>query len=90
MMQDFYRDAHATDSKKFTYPVINPDHMASLNELLGPDFSIEEVEERALKALREMGAELRDYPVLNDEQQAQYEQFLGNIKERNKKYVTFD
>ena len=64
--------------------------MASLNELLGPDFSIEEVEERALKALREMGAELRDYPVLNDEQQAKYEQFLGNIKERNKKYVTFD
>ncbi len=64
--------------------------MASLNELLGGDFSIEEVEERALNALRDMGAEMTDYPVLNDNQQAQYEQFLGNIKERNKKYVTFD
>ena len=90
MMQDFYRDAHAKDSVKFTYPVINPDHMASLNELLGADFSIEEVEERALQALRNLGAELTDYPVLNDEQQDQYEQFLGNIKERNRKYVTFD
>lgn len=90
MMQDFYRDAHAEESAKFTYPVINPEHMATLNELLGADFSIEEVEERALNVLRDMGAKMKDYPVLNDEQQAQYEQFLGNIKERNKKYVTFD
>ena len=90
MMQDFYRDARAEESAKFTYPVINPNHMASLNELLNTEFSIQDVEERALNVLRDMGAEITDYPVLNDEQQAQYEQFLGNIKERNKKYVTFD
>ena len=90
MMKDFYRDAHAENSTKFTYPVINPDHMASLNELLGTDLSIEDVEKRALDALRSMGAELEDYSGFDDEQEAQYEQFLRNIKERNKKYVTFD
>lgn len=90
MMKEFYRHAHAGDSTKFTYPVINPDHMASLNELLNADFSIEEVEKRALNALRDSGAVLKDYPVLNEEQNAQYERFIGNMKERNKKYVTFD
>ena len=89
-MKDFYRDAHAEDSEKFSYPVINPDHMASLNELLDADFSIEDVERRALETLQSMGAELEDYPGPDDNQQAMYEQFLGNIKERNKKYVTFD
>ena len=64
--------------------------MASLNELLNADFSIEEVEKRALNALRDSGAVLKDYPVLNEEQNAQYERFIGNMKERNKKYVTFD
>lgn len=90
MMKEFYRHAHAGDSTKFTYPVINPDHMASLNELLNADFSIEEVEKRALNALRDSGAVLKDYPVLNEEQKARYERFIGNMKERNKKYVTFD
>lgn len=89
MMQEFYRHAHADKSTKFTYPRINPHNMASLNEMLNTDFSIEEVENRALNALSAMGANLEDFPVLTDDQREQYERFLENIKERNNKYVNF-
>lgn len=89
MMKDFYRHAHAEDSRKFTYPLINPENMASLNELLDVNFSIEDVEQRALHALRSMGATLEDYPVLTAEQENQYARFLKNIKERNDKYINF-
>lgn len=87
MMGEFYRHAHAAESTKFTYPRINPNKMASLNELLNANYSIEEVEERALKALSSMGANLKDFPVLTDDQTEQYERLLENIKERNNKYV---
>lgn len=89
MMAEFYRHARADESTKFTYPRINPNKMASINELLNADFSIEEVEKRALNALRSMGANLKDFPALTDEQLEQYERFLENIKERNDKYVNF-
>lgn len=90
MMKEFYRDANALLSEKFFYPNINPDKMASLNELLGMDLSIEQVEERTLNALRSMGAELETFPVLDNEQALQYAQFLRNIEARNRKYVSFD
>lgn len=89
MMKDFYHHAHATESTKFTYPLINPQNMAALNELLDADFSIEEVEQRALDALKAMGAELKEYPVLTESKEAQFERFLLNMKERNAKYVNF-
>lgn len=90
MMKEFYRDARASASEKFSYPQINPANMASLNELLGADFTVEDVENRTLDALSSMGAELTEFPALNDAQLAQYEQFLRNIKERNNKYVSLD
>lgn len=89
IMKDFYRHARAEESTKFEYPRINPENMASLNELLDADFSIEDVEQRALDAFQSMGATLKDYPVLTESQQVQYERFLQNMKERNDKYVKF-
>lgn len=89
MMAEFYRHARADESTKFTYPRINSNNMASINELLNTNFSIEEVEGRALNALSSMGANLKDFPTLTDEEFEQYERFLENIKERNDKYVNF-
>ena len=85
LMKDFYYHAEANTHQKFTYPDINPANMASINELLEMDLTIDQVEKRALKVLGDMGAELKEYRSQEDE--TIYEQLLNNIKERNNKYL---
>lgn len=87
LMKDFYEYARAVDSEKFTYPVINPEHMASLNELLNRNYSVQEVEELTLKALEQMGAKLADFRDLSEDDKTLYERFIDNIKTRNSKYM---
>ncbi len=87
LMKDFYKYARAVESEKFTYPLINPEHMASLNELLKTNFSVQEVEALTLKALEKMGANIVDFRELSETDKTVYERFKDNIKNRNSKYM---
>ena len=86
-MKDFYKYARAVESEKFTYPLINPEHMSSLNELLKTNFSVQEVEALTLKSLEKMGANVVDFRELSETDKTVYERFTDNIKNRNSKYM---
>lgn len=82
IMKNFYRHAKKDEATKFDYPLIQPDVMASLNELLGKNWTVEDVLDKFLGVLNidpdityNMPSEYRD----------RYEQYIQRMIKRNEK-----
>lgn len=85
IMRDFYHRSKSTDITRFKYPDIHPEDMASLNELLGENYRVEDVLEKMLGVIDGFGGMLEDLPELDEAQQERYDGFLKRMKQRNEK-----
>ncbi|GAA3732781.1 lipoate--protein ligase family protein [Salinicoccus jeotgali] len=83
VMRRFYALGIKGEGTKFTYPDVHPEDMASLNELLGTELSVDEVLETMLGILEEHGA-VTPLPEMDETQKARYTHHLERMKTRNK------
>jgi octanoyl-[GcvH]:protein N-octanoyltransferase len=84
LIKDFYQAAIAGGETKYIYPDIQPEVMASLEELLGTTLTVPNVMQRFLYVLQEHSEQV----ILQDltlEEQPLYESYLARVKERNEK-----
>ncbi|MFB5283490.1 biotin/lipoate A/B protein ligase family protein [Peribacillus sp. Hz7] len=84
LIKEFYHAALAETETKFTYPDIQPDVMASLEELLKIRLTISDVIKRFLQVLQTHTGQVQTIP-LTVEEQPLFESYLTRIKERNEK-----
>ncbi|MFJ8267848.1 biotin/lipoate A/B protein ligase family protein [Peribacillus asahii] len=84
LIKEFYHAALAETETKFTYPDIQPDVMASLEELLKIRLTISDVIKRFLQVLQTHTGQVQMIP-LTVEEQPLFESYLTRIKERNEK-----
>lgn len=57
LIREFYKLSKANQKTNYHYPEVRPESMATISELLNDDFTVEEVEERVLLAMRQLGFE---------------------------------
>lgn len=84
LIKEFYHAALAETETKFTYPDIQPDVMASLEELLQTRLTISDVIKRFLQVLQTHTGQVQMLP-LTVEEQPLFESYLTRIKERNER-----
>ncbi|WP_214802804.1 biotin/lipoate A/B protein ligase family protein [Exiguobacterium sp. ERU656] len=84
LVRDFYEAALQGEETKFTYPVIIPDTMASLEELLQLPLTVEDCLLRAYRALMALGTNLVP-SVLDEVENERFGVNLGRMLERNEK-----
>lgn len=85
IMRDFYDCSKAGDITRFKYPDVHPETMASLNELLGENYRVEDVLEKMLGVIEASGGTLEDLPELDEVHQERYNGFMKRMKQRNEK-----
>lgn len=83
LVKGFYDAAKGTHETKVTYPDIQPEVMASLDELLGSS-SVADVMLRLLQVLKQSAGQLTSSQLEADEW-PQYEAYLERVVERNDK-----
>ncbi|MFC3387431.1 biotin/lipoate A/B protein ligase family protein [Salinicoccus sesuvii] len=83
LMRKFYHLSKNDAETKFSYPEIHPDDMASLNELLGTEYTAESVLEQMLDIIRERGT-LSPLPEMNRETKERYTHHIDRMKVRNR------
>lgn len=84
LIRDFYHIAKSHESTKFTYPIVNPDVMASLSELAGQSITVSDLMRDVLLFLKEQDADLLSshlsIPEIN-----QFDFYLKRVVDRNNK-----
>ncbi|MCI1593352.1 MULTISPECIES: lipoate--protein ligase family protein [Heyndrickxia] len=85
-IQQFYEKARKGIETKWTYPDIYPEVMASLEELLDAQITVQDVMLRFLKALKGMSQQIFSEPLTGDELRW-YEEYYQRIVERNERFV---
>ncbi|WP_203363460.1 lipoate--protein ligase family protein [Bacillus sp. REN10] len=83
----FYRAGKKEEQTKWVYPVIQPDVMASLSELLGKELTISDVMLRFLTALNNYSDRLAT-SSLEGEEIEWYQGYLQRVIERNEKALS--
>ncbi|MCG1009604.1 lipoate--protein ligase family protein [Salinicoccus sp. ID82-1] len=83
IMRKFYHASRKQSETKFSYPDIQPDDMASLNELLEADYTVESVLERMLDIIRQSGS-IEFLPEMDDSTRQRYAYHLERMKTRNR------
>ena len=83
MIKRFYELARKDVETKFQYPVIQPEVMASLNELLEEDFTVQDVIQKLLQSLHNHSDQVYTVP-LSEKEAEMYEFYFERIVERNK------
>lgn len=68
LIRQFYHLAHQNTPTKMNYPVIVPETMASLSELLNEELTIEGMIKLALKSLEKFGSTIITTPLTKNEQ----------------------
>lgn len=87
LIKHFYEIAVNESETKFTYPVIIPNTMASLNELLGLNLTIQDVMIRLLKAIK-LNSSINIQPTqLFPEEFQLFETNLERMKKRNEGFI---
>ncbi|MFI8687743.1 biotin/lipoate A/B protein ligase family protein [Rossellomorea sp. NPDC077527] len=86
LIQRFYGTGLKDGETKFTFPVIEPDVMASLSELLGVEFSIQDVMLRFLQSLKGFSGEFYS-SALQGEEYGMYENYYQRVVDRNEKVL---
>ncbi|WP_019243269.1 MULTISPECIES: lipoate--protein ligase family protein [Bacillus] len=84
MIKEFYTIAKGNEETKFVYPTIVPDVMASLNELLRSNLTIQDVIMLLLQTLKEHSKSMYS-SQLTEEEANRYESYLLRMQERNNK-----
>lgn len=82
IMRGFYHHAKKGDITKFTYPEIHPEVMASLNELLGTDFTVDDALSRMLGVIQ---GDKTYHAGLDPRGKERFEAFMSRMKKRNGK-----
>lgn len=85
-IQQFYEKARKGIETKWTYPDIYPEVMASLEELLDAQITVQDVMLRFLKALKGMSQQIFSEPLTGEELRW-YEEYYQRIVERNERFV---
>ena len=84
MIKEFYRQAKGEQETKFQYPMIQPDVMASLSELLSDHLTVEDTLMRLRKTLEAYGEGVQN-SHLSAAEEAYYSNYLTRMIERNEK-----
>jgi octanoyl-[GcvH]:protein N-octanoyltransferase len=84
LIKQFYEIAKGQEQTKFSYPVIVPEVMASLSELLGTELSIADVMLRLLNQLKNNSDRLYAGP-LNEWEQELFPSYFQRVHDRNDK-----
>lgn len=82
MIKHFYEIAKNDVETKFQYPIIQPNVMASLSELLGVELSVQDVIQKLLHSLHEHSEQIYTKP-LTEKESEMYELYLKRMEERN-------
>lgn len=80
IMEEFYRHAKKDEETKFQYPVIEPHVMASLNELLDKNWTVDDVLNKFLSVLNINPDETEN---LSAEYAGRYDQYVQRMIKRN-------
>lgn len=86
LIQRFYETGLKNGTTKFTFPVIDPEVMASLSELLGVELSIQDVMLRFLQSLKGFSGEFYS-SALQGEEYTMYETYYQRVIDRNEKFL---
>ncbi|WRP06479.1 lipoate--protein ligase family protein [Rossellomorea aquimaris] len=86
LIQRFYETGLKNGTTKFTFPIIDPEVMASLSELLGVELSIQDVMLRFLQSLKGFSGEFYS-SALQGEEYGMYEMYYQRVVDRNEKFL---
>ena len=89
IVRDFYRLSKKNAETTYTYPEVNPQVMASINELLGTKFTVQNIMDK-IKALF-INKQINIEPeLLSREEKEVFEKRYGQMKKRNEKIAIFN
>lgn len=87
LVKEFYEKAIQGEKTTIKYPDVNPTCMSNLTDLLGEYFTINDVQNRLLNSLQNLGLKKHqlhlDEPLLAD-----YKKFLAQHQKRNQSIIT--
>lgn len=86
LIRQFYEESLQGEDTKFTYPQIVPEVMASLNELLGTSFTVQDIVLRLQQVLATLADEVQVVPLQESEMEL-YAFYLNRVFERNAKML---
>ncbi|PIC71101.1 octanoyltransferase [Sporosarcina sp. P16b] len=87
LIREVYEEGLQGQQTKFSYPVIQPDTMASLSEILDTHLTVNEVVIRLQILLRSLTEDVR-HDGLTDEEMELYGFYLRRVFERNQKMLS--
>lgn len=87
LIEDMYDIGLQGETTKFAYPVIRPEVMASLEELLGIRLTVQDVVIRVQTLLKNLADNVKLESFQNDEMDL-YSFYLNRVVERNKKMLS--
>lgn len=82
LIRSFYEAGQAQAASKWHFPLVNPDSMANLSDLLGIELTVQDVQDRIMASLVDMGSSLSE-GLLTPQIQTDYEKALEKIQSRN-------
>ncbi|GKU83714.1 biotin/lipoate A/B protein ligase family protein [Niallia sp. NCCP-28] len=88
VIQQFYKIGVGGEKTKFIYPVIQPEVMASLSELLKVEWTVEKIMTRLLYAIKDHADHLYAEP-LQGEELTLFGAYYQRVSERNRKILNF-
>lgn len=86
LIQEFYSIGIQGEETKFTYPQIKPDVMASLNELLETNFSVQDIVTRIQRLLQHLSKQVISQSLTQEEAEL-YHFYLERVLKRNQKML---
>jgi octanoyl-[GcvH]:protein N-octanoyltransferase len=86
LIRQFYEIGIQGEETKFSYPVIKPEVMASLNELLNTSFSVQDIVIRIQQVLQQLSTNIVSQSVTQEEMEL-YQFYLQRVVDRNKKML---
>ncbi|MFJ8066001.1 biotin/lipoate A/B protein ligase family protein [Psychrobacillus sp. NPDC096426] len=87
LIRQFYEIGVQGEETKFSYPVIKPEVMASLSELLNASFTVQDIVIRVQQVLQQLSTKIVSQSVTQDEMEL-YQFYLQRVVDRNKKMLT--
>lgn len=87
LIRQFYEVSLKNEKTKFAYPRITPHVMASLQELMGKDITVTEVNSRIQHLLLEWNSDLQFMPLQREELEL-YTHYLTRIYKRNESLLS--
>lgn len=89
LVRDFYRKSKKEDATSYPYPEVHPAVMASINELLGTSFTVQEVIQQIQSLLLEEDIKISTSKITTEEE-ITFRQRYKQMLKRNEKIKTFN